>query len=93
MDTLVKTYKTRSSMEEGVRAMARRGCSVTGQSGEFAANMWTTSLLNRPKVTVTFVQQSGPPAPRLASSAMDEDAAIALLTKLGCTVRPPEQTK
>lgn len=50
----VRTYKTRRAMEAGLNEMAAKGYEVAQQSGEFAANLWTTSMLNRPKVTVTF---------------------------------------
>jgi hypothetical protein len=92
VDTIVRTYKTRKAMDAGVREMTRYGYRIVGQSGEFAPNMLTTSLLDRPKVTVTFERQPAAPHARQAASEMDENTAIAVLTKLGYTVRPPGQT-
>jgi phage tail sheath gpL-like len=69
-------------MDRDVAEMTRQGYSIAGQSGAFAANQWTTNVLNRPKVTVTFVRE----APK---SAPDLDAAISLLVRHGYTVTAP----
>jgi hypothetical protein len=83
-DTQVRTYTTRKSMDQGVAEMARRGYRVQGQSGQLAANMWTQSMLTRPKVTVTFVRDDP-----VEQAPPDIDAAIALLVRNGYSVTPP----
>jgi hypothetical protein len=90
VETKVRTFKTRRSMESGVAEMATEGFHVVSQSGELSANLWTTGYGRRQKVVVTFGKQ--PTAAAEAGPANVEaqvDAAIALLVKLGYTVTPP----
>ena len=55
-ETMVRTYKTRREMDKEVKALAAVGWRIVGQSGNFSKNMWTTSLLEREKITVTWVR-------------------------------------
>jgi hypothetical protein len=86
VETKVRTFKTRRSMESGIAEMAAKGFHVVSQSGELSSNMWATGYGRRQKVVVTFGKQP-PPA---ADAPLQVDAAIALLVKLGYTVTPPQ---
>jgi len=55
-ETMVRTYKTRKQMDKEVKTLTAAGWRIAGQSGNFSRNMWTTSFLEREKITVTWVR-------------------------------------